>query len=76
MDQAYFALGGLFRYGFVEQANTMLAALLANGEGLQTGTSPLGEYYQPLTGARLGAPHFGWTAAHVLLMLHQDFFLD
>ena len=31
--------------------------------------APLHENYDPLTGARLNAPHFSWSAAHLILLL-------
>jgi hypothetical protein len=30
-------------------------------------TTPIGEYYNPLTGERLGSTHFSWSAAHILM---------
>jgi putative isomerase len=73
MDQAYFALAGLRRYGLTSQADAMLASLFAHGQGLGSpDTTPLSEYYNPLTGERMGAYHFGWTAAHTLLMVLGD----
>ena len=74
MDQAFFALGGLRKYGFATQADTMQKQLFKNTDGFAEGTPlPFNEYYNPLTGGRYGASHFGWTAAHTLLMVLGDF---
>lgn len=74
LDQAFFAIGGLNRYGFTTQADAMLHTLFSRGQGMAEGDSqPISQYYNPLTGERQGADHFSWTAAHILLMLFGDY---
>ena len=43
--------------------------LLKNGEGITDPDEELREYYNPITGEAGGARNFGWTAAHLLLMM-------
>ncbi|MFI6060008.1 MGH1-like glycoside hydrolase domain-containing protein [Streptomyces sp. NPDC051286] len=70
-DQAYFALGGLRRYGYVKEANALTDRLLTQASGL-TGNGPIMENYDPTTGAPLNSPHFSWSAALLLPMLTRD----
>ena len=51
LDQTYFAISGLRKYGYVKEAD---------------------KYYEAHTGERLKAPHFSWSAAH-LLMLYEEY---
>ncbi|KOO14294.1 alpha-glucosidase [Vibrio xuii] len=74
VDQFYFGLKGMDRYGYREDAVEMATAFFSNADGLvQDG--PIRENYNPLTGAQQGAPNFSWSAAH-LYMLYNDFFTD
>ncbi|MFE7412016.1 MGH1-like glycoside hydrolase domain-containing protein [Streptomyces laurentii] len=68
LDQAYFALGGLRRYGYGGDADTLAGRLLARASGL-AGDGPVMENYDPLTGAPLNSPNFSWSAALLLPML-------
>jgi putative isomerase len=70
-DQAYFALGGLRRYGYTKDANTLTDRLLTHASGL-SGNGPIMENYDPVTGAPLNSPHFSWSAALLLPMLTGD----
>ena len=47
--------------------------LLKNGEGILEKGAPLRENYHPVTGEGLNARHFSWSAAHILLMLKEDY---
>lgn len=69
MDQAYFAIAGLARYGFADDALRLTRQLLDNAEGLTERGIPIYENYDPLTGKGLEAPDFSWSAAHLLLLL-------
>ena len=72
VDQFYFGLKGMEKYGYREDAVEMATAFFDNADGLiQDG--PIRENYNPLTGAQQGAPNFSWSAAH-LYMLYNDFF--
>lgn len=74
VDQFYFGLKGMDRYGYRDDAIEMATAFFSNADGLvQDG--PIRENYNPLTGAQQGAPNFSWSAAH-LYMLYNDFFTD
>ncbi|MGW2229868.1 MGH1-like glycoside hydrolase domain-containing protein [Streptomyces formicae] len=68
LDQAYFALEGLRRYGYGQDADALTDRLLAKASGL-TGKAPVMENYNPLTGAPLNSPNFSWSAALLLPLL-------
>ena len=74
IDQFYFGLKGMEKYGFKEDALEMSRIFFDNADGLvQDG--PIRENYNPLTGKQQGAPNFSWSAAH-LYMLYNDFYTD
>ena len=68
LDQVYFAIDGLARYGYKEDARELTLQVFENLEGASDYGVPLYENYHPLTGAGQNAPHFSWTAAHLLLL--------
>lgn len=68
MDQAYFAVEALRRYGMGREADHFRARLLDRAAGL-LGDAPIFENYDPLTGAGVQTPNFSWSAAHYLLLL-------
>ncbi|MCP3997919.1 MAG: hypothetical protein GY722_23090, partial [bacterium] len=68
LDQAYFAIEGLRRYGYRRDAGALTDQLFANLEGATTPGEPLRENYRPLTGEGANVNHFSWTAAHLLLL--------
>jgi len=70
LDQAYFAVSGLERYGYHREAREMRGRLLTSPRGL-LGDVPIYENYHPRTGEGLNAPHFSWSAAHILLLLAE-----
>ncbi|WP_441247905.1 MGH1-like glycoside hydrolase domain-containing protein [Kitasatospora sp. McL0602] len=70
LDQAYFALAGLRRYGYDRQAATLTDRLLADAGGL-AGSGPIMENYDPVTGQALNSTNFSWSAA-LLLPLVAD----
>jgi len=70
IDQAYFAIAGLHRYGLDQQANAMALKLVLNAQGL-TAQTPFHEVYDPLTGTGMHAPNFSWSAAHFLMLLSE-----
>lgn len=57
---------GLKRYGYKDHAEALIESSL---ELVQEAT--FNEYFNPLTGEPLGAPHFSWTAAVALDWLHR-----
>ena len=71
LDQAKFAIEGIDRYGYDDLATAFTKKLFHNGNGI-LGDAPIHENYNPLTGERLNAPNFSWSAAS-LLTLYQDY---
>lgn len=72
VDQFYFGLKGMERYGYRADAVEMANRFFAHANGL-TSDGPIRENYNPLNGEQQGAPNFSWSAAH-LYMLYNDFF--
>ncbi|RPJ52852.1 MAG: hypothetical protein EHM24_33695, partial [Acidobacteria bacterium] len=69
LDQGYFAVQGLRRYGFNEDARRLTRQLLDRAKGLTEAGVPVRETYHALTGEGQGARDFSPSAAHVLLLL-------
>lgn len=70
LDQAYFAIKGLKNYGFSQEARLMAKKIIDHAEGL-TKNETFRENYDPLTGKMADSTNFGWSAAHVLLILKE-----
>jgi putative isomerase len=70
LDQAYFAMGGLRRYGYSADAGSAADNLLHRADGLMS-DGPIRENYNPLTGAGLNSTNFSWSAAVVLSLTRQ-----
>lgn len=70
LDQAYFGVVGLERYGLEEDAALLKDRLLSVPGGLTT-DGPIYETYHPITGEGLNAPHFSWSAAHFVMLLED-----
>ncbi len=71
LDQTYFAIKGLRNYGYNDLADKYTLQVFNRLEGL-TEKAPIHENYGTHTGKRLKAPHFSWSAAH-LLMLYDEY---
>ena len=71
LDQVYFGIHGLHQYGYHEEADYFLNALLQNGEGLKE-QEAIFENYHPLSGKGLNARNFSWSAAHLLMLLKEN----
>lgn len=69
LDQAYFAIVGLEKYGYAKEANMLKLKLVKNAEGLLEKGYPIRENYHPISGKGLNANHFSWSAAHLLLLI-------
>ncbi|MEI6197150.1 MAG: trehalase family glycosidase, partial [Verrucomicrobiota bacterium] len=69
LDQFYFGYMGLIQYGYQREADALLLKLLKNGQGITDPSVELREHYDPLTGEAGGAKTFGWSAAHLLMMM-------
>jgi len=70
LDQYDFALRALERQGNRRDAGVLCRRLVQQADGL-SGTAPIHENYDPLSGERQGASNFSWSAAHLLLMLKR-----
>lgn len=68
LDQAYFGVAALRRYGHDRQADDMTRRLVLNARDL-TRQAPMYENYDPLTGLGYQSPNFSWSAASYLLLL-------
>ena len=71
LDQTYFAIKGLRNYGYSDLADTYTEQVFDRLDGLKSG-APIHENYDSHTGKRLKAPHFSWSASH-LLLLYQEY---
>ncbi|MFC5742375.1 MGH1-like glycoside hydrolase domain-containing protein [Dyella tabacisoli] len=70
LDQAYFGVEALRRYGYEHQADDMARRLVLHAEGL-TQQAPFYENYDPLTGRGYQSRNFSWSAASYLLLLQK-----
>ena len=68
IDQAYFAVLSLQRFGREDLAQLFRQRLIYNAQGLLD-QSPIYENYVPGSGKGIEAPHFSWSAAHYLMLL-------
>ncbi len=71
LDQTYFAISGLRNYGYDTLADAYTRQVFDRLEGLKEG-APIHENYDTHTGVRLKAPHFSWSASH-LIMLYKEY---
>lgn len=70
LDQAYFGISGLRKYGYKKEADNYTDQIFTRCEGL-IGDGPITENYNPMTGSRAQARHFSWSAAHLLMMYNE-----
>jgi putative isomerase len=68
LDQAYFGVEALRRYGYTRQADDMARRLVTSAKGLAQ-QAPMYENYDPLTGQGYQSANFSWSAASYLLLL-------
>ncbi|MBQ8061918.1 MAG: glycoside hydrolase [Bacteroidales bacterium] len=71
LDQAYFGISGIRRYGQAGTADEMTEEIFTRLKGINGG-QPIHENYDALTGEPLEAPNFSWSAA-ALLLLYQEY---
>lgn len=69
LDQAYFGIRALERYGYVERAHRLTWDLINHAENLLVPGAPIRENYDPIIGRGMRVNHFSWSAAHLLLLL-------
>ncbi|MCY1557305.1 Glucosidase YgjK [compost metagenome] len=72
MDQSYFGINGLEKYGYTNEANELAHKLMHNAEGVLDKGATIRENYQPITGKGLEAYNFSWSASHYLMLLLED----
>lgn len=72
VDQAWFGIAGLRRYGYTAEAAEFGRRLLANCAGLREFPGNLRENYSPVDGSGMGSGFFSWTAASVLMLLLEE----
>ena len=68
LDQFYFGITGLRKYGYQQQADELISKFMNNAEGLLE-DKPIHETYHPITGKGLNAINFSWSSAHILMLL-------
>lgn len=68
IDQVYFGVTGLRKYGFNKEADQLITQYIDNAQGLLT-DGPIHENYNPLTGETLNCPNFSWSSAMTIRML-------
>ena len=71
VDQVYFGITGLRKYGYDKQADFLLKKFIDNAQGLTT-DGAINENYNPLTGEALCSPNFGWSSACIIKMLLKN----
>lgn len=71
LDQAYFGIEALRRYGYERQADDMTRRLVTSARGLAQ-QAPMYENYDPLTGQGCQSANFSWSAASYLLLLREN----
>lgn len=67
LDQVYFGINGLRKYGYIEKADNFTRDIFDRLYGLKEG-APIHENYNTHNGSLLKAPHFSWSSAHLLMM--------
>jgi len=67
LDQVYFGISGLRKYGYQEDADRFTRQVFDRLQGLK-GTGPIHENYDTHNGATLKAPQFSWSSAHLLML--------
>jgi len=71
LDQLWFGVDGLNKYGYVKEADLLKNKVINNCEGLKKAGISIRENYHPLTGEGLNAEHFSWSAAHLILLITE-----
>ncbi len=67
LNQAYFGISGLRKYGYVREADHFTDQVFTRLQGL-TESAPIYENYDPKTGLGLRAPHYSWSSASLLFL--------
>ncbi len=72
LDQSYFGINGLEKYGYIKEANQLAHKLIHNPDGALEKGKAIRENYNPITGKGLEAYNFSWSAAHYLMLLLKN----
>jgi putative isomerase len=72
LDQSYFGINGLEKYGYTVEANQLAHKLIHNPDGALEKGKAIRENYNPITGGGLEAYNFSWSAAHYLMLLLKN----
>ena len=72
LDQSYFGIKGLEKYGYQNEANQLAHKLIHNAEGALEKGKSIRENYHPITGKGLEGENFSWSAAHYLMLLLKN----
>ena len=72
LDQAYFGVVGLKKFGYLQEADSAVDKLIHNAEGLCVKGSSIRENYNPMTGSGQDSKNFSWSAAHYILLLSDN----
>jgi putative isomerase len=72
LDQSYFGINGLEKYGYTKEANQLAHKLIHNPDGALEKEKAIRENYNPITGKGLEAYNFSWSAAHYLMLLLKN----
>ena len=72
LDQSYFSINGLEKYGYKSEANQLARKLIHNPDGALEKGNAIRENYNPKTGKGLEAYNFSWSAAHYLMLLLKN----
>lgn len=67
MDQLYFGISGIRKYGYKEEADKYTDQVFTRLYGI-SGDAPIHENYGTHDGSLLKAPHFSWSSAHLLML--------
>ncbi len=71
IDQAYFAIRGLWKYGYKDDAVMLMYKLFNHCDGLLDPERPIHENYHPLTGKGLNEENFSWSSAHFIMIIME-----
>jgi len=72
LDQAWFGIKALQKYGFNDEADLLIKRLFDNASGLKDKFGAIRENYDPGDGRGLKTKHFSWSAAHLLMLFSGE----
>ncbi len=73
LDQSYFGVKSLLNYGYKDDAYQAAKKIVHGAEGVMEPGLPIRENYHPLTGEGLYAKNFSWSAAHLIMLLTEEY---